>query len=161
MNGTEDSNVESSDTGSSDTGKSDVGSFRRIALRILVPLFAAFFAILAVEAPASATVFWGCPAGTGCIFKGGNGTGDKLVVSVGSFGVGICHDGGPVGWSNNVSSGTADYGNGLQLMLFDNNNCTSVHPNTFNLIPSHSYNFSSGVNLYWNDRTSSFKIVNP
>ena len=98
-------------------------------LQVLLALVVAAVFSAVVATPAQATVRWGCPSGVGCVFTGYSGNGSKMVISVGQYGVGVCHN-LPAPFNNAVSSLTDDYGSDLDILLYINPNCDSGFDDT-------------------------------
>jgi len=124
---------------------------------VLTTLAIAVGIVLAAGTPASATVYFNCPSGVGCVWKDKDGGGIKLVISVGTFGTNTCWNFAPT--NNDItSSASADYGSGWDLKLYQDVNCDEGSPYNYGLHSSHFVNFT-GSNFAYNDIMSSFKIV--
>jgi hypothetical protein len=98
---------------------------KRKILAVLAALGLAAVITVAIQTPASATVRWGCPSGVACVFTGYSGAGDKLVISVGANGIGVCHPLPGFVFDNRVSSVTDDFGSDYDLWLYPNSTCDS------------------------------------
>lgn len=72
--------------------------------------------IFGLAAPAQAAPWWGCPAGVGCVYTGYNGNSSMVVLSVGQYGVNICHRFDSP-FVNSVSSVTETYGSDLDILI--------------------------------------------
>ena len=134
---------------------------KRVASLALV-LAMAFGITLAVQSPALATSYYGCPNGVACFWVDAGGGGSRLTLPISFYTPGACwslaHNGG---FWNTITTASIDYGNGWDIRMYDSDNCTIT--NTFsyqNLYnpPSHSTVYT-GALAWWNDRTSSFKIL--
>lgn len=100
-------------------------------------------------------VYWGCPAGIGCLHRDFNGGGWSELISVGGYGTYNCLPTMGSGYINAASSGSADYGSGYDLKVWNYDNCVG---NTWFVIhSSHSANFS-GALAFANDIANSFMI---
>ena len=124
----------------------------------------AAFVVLAVAAallvglatPAQATQYFNCPNGVACLWEHSNGGGQRLVISVGSYGYNIC-------WPMNsahfmyhkASSGSADFGGGWDLKITSTSSCSS----TFNYQIIQSSNFENWGGQPFNDWSTSFVIT--
>jgi len=142
---------------------------KRRILAIFAGLLLAGVVTVVSATPAQATVRWGCPSGVGCVFTGFSGNGSKMVISVGQYGVGVCHN-LPAPFDNAVSSLTDDYGSDLDILLYINSNCDSGFDDTLfsgecepdgihcGGTDSGQWNFNTFSTLRFDNTTSSFKI---
>lgn len=144
---------------------------KRKILAVLAALGLAAVITVAIQTPASATVRWGCASGVGCVFTGYSGNASKMTISVGQYGVNVCHNFDSV-FNNAVSSVTDDYGSDLDLILFPDANCGGTVGGTFfsgecaltggtgscDGPDSGQWNFNTITLLKFDNNRSSFKI---
>lgn len=144
------------------------------ALAAIAGLILAAVATLVVATPASAAPWWGCPSGTGCVYTGYNGTGSAVVLSVGQYGVGVCHS-FDAPFLNSVSSVTETYGSDLDILIDTaSTTCQGTIGNTFfsgecagtggsgacNGNDDGAWNFNTISTLKWDNKAKSFIIMN-
>ena len=109
------------------------------------------------EAPAQATSYWGCASGVACVHTGFSGAGLDMTISVGQYGVGICHTFNS-DFTNTISSMSNDFGTGYHLYLFDSSNCNI---NGLYYVPPSSHwaqNFNTISTLIDDNMANSFYI---
>lgn len=105
-------------------------NLRKTITRAMVLIVLALGGVVAAQAPAAAA--WSdCPPGTGCIWTGILGGGNKLVFPVSTYGVGGCANlhtpqNFPSWAPDNTESVRAGYGSGLRLQLWEHWNCTGL-----------------------------------
>jgi hypothetical protein len=92
-------------------------------LAIFAGLLMAAGLTLVTAAPAQAYT-WNCPDGTGCVYTGYSGNGSGVVLSVGQYGHGICHNFDPP-FVNSISSVVESYGSDFDILLYPDPNCHS------------------------------------
>ena len=121
----------------------------------LVTLLLMVGIVIVAGTPAYATVYHGCPSGTGCFWYDANGLGPRVTIQVGGTGYNTCHSLlGSAG--NSASSMSADYGGGWDLVLWRDFGCTGLRScvaMTSEFVPSFD------VFGCWNDTASSYAII--
>lgn len=125
--------------------------------RVIAVALAAVVLLAVAAVPAYATVYHGCPAGTGCVWADKDGGGSMLIIAVGTYGTDQCWNFGGSG-DNITSSASADYGNGWDLQLYSTSGCTGGVFTRQNVHSSSFVNFTGALS-YFNDSASSFKIT--
>ena len=117
------------------------------------------FVIVGINpAPAHATVYWGCPAGQGCLSTDFDGGGSRYTIrfSGPEGGANVCHN--LPGYMNDaVSSVSSDFGSGYSLKIYQDANCNpwTGWVDIENLESTNYEWFYSG----YNDGASSYKIA--
>jgi hypothetical protein len=112
---------------------------RRIAaLGVALALALSMNAVAA--APAHAHEQWGCPHGVSCLFTGFDGGGNWLQLRWSTTPHNQCVN-LPENWRNVTASASADYGNGWNLTLYENLNCSDIFWDT--LYSPEAYNFKN------------------
>lgn len=113
--------------------------------------------LLGLATPANATVYFGCPSGTGCVWIDKDGGSSMYIIRTSDWSLSNCHL-LPPGFQHEVSSASADYTGGWNLMLYQFSDCTAGSGlNHFFVQSSHFYNFTGG-NSYFNDTAVAFRI---
>jgi hypothetical protein len=102
------------------------------------------------------TMWANCPNGVGCGWQGWVGSGATMIISIGGYGTNTCRDIEGETFNDEMSSGSADYGNGWDLKLYDWTGCTGA--TWVAILTSHSVNFTGPI-AYFNNLASSFKIT--
>lgn len=137
-------------------------NLKRLALGVAVVLAI----VVGLATPAQA--YWGCPAGTACVFTGPSGTGLKLVISFsGAGGPLVCHNlpaSAPLhNFDNNVTSVTEDYGSFYDLILYPAPDCNNdIAHSLIWLSPTNTgaWNFGSGGYVAYDNIETSYLIGN-
>jgi peptidase inhibitor family I36 len=105
---------------------------------------------------------WGCPDGTACVYTGFNGTGSSLTISVGQYGVDVCHN-FSVQMNNDDSSVAESFGSDLDMLIYANANCDSDWNDivfTGECINTHGINCTGTDSGAWNFNTISLTRYN-
>lgn len=95
----------------------------RHRIKQAIAVLAIVLSVIVVSAtPAHATVYWGCPAGQGCLWVDHNGGGARLSIAFSVAKPNVCHN-LPAQFNDTASSASADYGSGYAIYFYEDPNC--------------------------------------
>jgi hypothetical protein len=110
----------------------------------------------ATPSQAEATIYWGCPHGTACVWKHADGAGDRKTIVYSQHVEGQCYN-FTGSWIDSVTSTSSDLGSGLSLFLYEDINCNWV-TGWVHEIHLGKLNFTGPFNGWKNDEASAYMI---
>lgn len=125
--------------------------------RAFAVALATMMLVILGAAPALATVYWNCQEGVACVWTNSGGGGSKLTLSVGAYGYNQCWNFSS-SWNDVISSASASFGGGWDLVLFKDAHCSGGLLGTIYLDSPESQSFT-GLLAWKNDIASSFTIA--